>query len=1298
MRFNGNITIATAQTWIEFFRRSVVATVGSSLRTVPATGAILVDAGMSYDPEGVLDSAAFTYDWACRVLDLHCCHVVGQQKNGTNPGQLLYEPTTDFPVRTLGAVVNISVQVRPGNSTTYQGVYAVVHVVTTESSPGLTLECETNCDPGNTLQVEPLELHTESDILGTTEFALTEYPAGFLLQDWTLSKNASDIRLKVPSDVFKVEGFYTIRLTDVFGDLTRISEWRFHVYNNPEPTSAENGDFSTVCALLPADGVSLLDTFCVQCEEFTDPLGPIQTEVTLELVPNVNDMATVKFPGDIPATDRRIVRPPLRFWIMGMMLEKLSMVPIENRYGIRGVALSVVMLTDVPELVSGKSQNQEATTVGFECLDIMDDTYLNHLFPEYPNRQLFADISMPQIHVRIQREEQTDVSEKVYHVGGDSDSLVRVPSYSALPNGDCPVEKNAGVQYLESNFNPYEYSNNSQVVRSEVIGLHVKCGNITLPVSGLSDPIDILIRRKNESFEESIYAFQSSSLLGNLTVKIALNSLYEESSPFTLHDRTRFLFEKGSVDSFLVSTAQPLGGLTHLRVWHDSSGHSPGWFLRQIVVTNRGTGETSFFLCNRWLAADEDDGKVHRILIQAEPDEMTKFQNLFFAKSARDMNDDHVWFSVLGRPARSPFTRVQRLSCCLTLMYCTMLANIMFFGRGDDFDPPAPIRFAGMVIKPPISLPELMISIQSAAIILPVNLIIVFLFRHAKSATKPNGEKEQKVKTTTVNRTKQMPSLTYHSDDPDTPTSWSYVIGVWRYPGFTGGSSGHPQPQASRVESNNSTNEPENSKKAKFSLPLWTTYIAWFLIWAASFVASYFTVLYTLSFGRAKAEAWLVTFLTTFFTDLFLMQPFKLLAVAVLFALIAKEPIEDEDPPPSSLQEDEEYLQTNADNLKRPETATGWTNYFRKEKARDSNASNKKDHEPARLHNILAKQREARKRRSMVLEVLFFGLFLTVLLVMSYVERSTMAYHMTQNIQNTIIGGGEVSFSEVKDISSFWTWMNLSFIPVMYGASMNNVKDNQEDALQFSYLVGPVQLRNIRIKPDLNCQIPVQMMAVESHCNLPYSEGVADTHNYIQGWIPDNSTDNTTDDVCTENPVPSDATRSPTYSHCDDGQEMWKYTFVSFANGFPYVGQHGIYRGGGYVASLGTTNQSSSNITAYLQQHSWLDNQTRAVFIEVTLYNPHVDLFSVFSIAVEFTNTGGVYRSSEAVTLRLRQHDAVLLLVLRGFLALFLVYFAFTEAKKLFVRPLDYVIEVWNWMELFIVTTENDVQFQYIYA
>eukprot|EP00058_Branchiostoma_floridae_P001035 XP_002586523.1 hypothetical protein BRAFLDRAFT_106423 [Branchiostoma floridae] len=263
------------------------------------------------------------------------------------------------------------------------------------------------------------------------------------------------------------------------------------------------------------------------------------------------------------------------------------------------------------------------------------------------------------------------------------------------------------------------------------------------------------------------------------------------------------------------------------------------------------------------------------------------------------MNDDHVWFSVLGRPARSPFTRVQRLSCCLTLLYSTMLTNIMFFGRGDDFVPPAPIRFAGIEIKPPISLPqnsskdrepagietllaeqresrkrrnfvlqvllfglfvtvvmvmsyverspmayhmsqhvqnlildggevsfsELMISIQSAVIILPVNLLIVFLFRHANSAANPEGEKGKKTKPAVGSRIKEKLYLTYSSNDPDTPTVWRGVVGARRYPAY---STSFSAPRGSRMESDESTKEAEGTtlrNKTKFSLPWWTTYI-----------------------------------------------------------------------------------------------------------------------------------------------------------------------------------------------------------------------------------------------------------------------------------------------------------------------------------------------------------------------------------------------------------------------------------------------------------------------------------------
>lgn len=53
-------------------------------------------------------------------------------------------------------------------------------------------------------------------------------------------------------------------------------------------------------------------------------------------------------------------------------------------------------------------------------------------------------------------------------------------------------------------------------------------------------------------------------------------------------------------------------------------------------------------------------------------------------KTAKDFQDGHIWFSVINRPPCSPFTRVQRVSCCFSLLLCTMLTSIMFWGIPTD--------------------------------------------------------------------------------------------------------------------------------------------------------------------------------------------------------------------------------------------------------------------------------------------------------------------------------------------------------------------------------------------------------------------------------------------------------------------------------------------------------------------------------------------------------------------------------------------------------------------------------------
>ena len=116
--------------------------------------------------------------------------------------------------------------------------------------------------------------------------------------------------------------------------------------------------------------------------------------------------------------------------------------------------------------------------------------------------------------------------------------------------------------------------------------------------------------------------------------------------------------------------------------------------------------------------------------LDAVSEEEIKFKQKhnFMVKSTNDLRDGHIWLSIFSKPARSTFTRVQRLTCALSLILTTMLTNIMFYGIATD----DPADQAGMAGGITISLSAIVIGIQSSLIMFPVNLLILQLFLKVK--------------------------------------------------------------------------------------------------------------------------------------------------------------------------------------------------------------------------------------------------------------------------------------------------------------------------------------------------------------------------------------------------------------------------------------------------------------------------------------------------------------------------------------------------------------------------------------
>ena len=128
--------------------------------------------------------------------------------------------------------------------------------------------------------------------------------------------------------------------------------------------------------------------------------------------------------------------------------------------------------------------------------------------------------------------------------------------------------------------------------------------------------------------------------------------------------------------------ARPLGTLEHLRICHDNSGKGfmASWFLKFIVVQDLQTREKFYFICNDWLDINRENGSINRLLSVAGDAQKTDFKYLFEKQTKEKLSDGHMWFSIIGRPVQSSFTRTDRLTCCFVLLFLSMMMNILYYG------------------------------------------------------------------------------------------------------------------------------------------------------------------------------------------------------------------------------------------------------------------------------------------------------------------------------------------------------------------------------------------------------------------------------------------------------------------------------------------------------------------------------------------------------------------------------------------------------------------------------------------
>lgn len=217
-----------------------------------------------------------------------------------------------------------------------------------------------------------------------------------------------------------------------------------------------------------------------------------------------------------------------------------------------------------------------------------------------------------------------------------------------------------------------------------------------------------------------------------------------------------------------------------------------------------------------WLSLELGDFCLERVVRLSSSDDLSSSQGMLTSNVKYKFFDDHIWLSVGYRKTRSSFTRVQRLCCCMSILYLMMITNAMWFGKGN-----ATGNQAGIVIGPiSMTVMQIYTSLMSSVIVLPPILIITTIFSNAAERKSTNPK-------------------------------------VGNHAGLSA---------ADRANSN---------KKKKRKLPWWTIFFAYTLVVLAIAASAFFTILYAFEWGKSKSEQWLVTFCLGFFESVVLVQPIK---------------------------------------------------------------------------------------------------------------------------------------------------------------------------------------------------------------------------------------------------------------------------------------------------------------------------------------------------------------------------------------------------------------------------------------
>uniref|UniRef100_A0A8C3QIS3 Polycystin 1, transient receptor potential channel interacting n=1 Tax=Cyanoderma ruficeps TaxID=181631 RepID=A0A8C3QIS3_9PASS len=739
-------------------------------------------------------------------------------------------------------------------------------------------------------------------------------------------------------------------------------------------------------------------------------------------------------------------------------------------------------------------------------------------------------------------------------------------------------------------------------------------------------------------------------------------------------------FHRNSLDVFQIATERSLGSIWRIRIWHDNKGLSPSWYLQHVIVRDLQSSKSYFFLVNDWLSveSEDNDGLVEREVFAAS-DELRSFWRIFVAELQRGFFEKHVWLSLWDRPPRSRFTRVQRATCCCLLIFLFLCANAVWYG----------VVGSVHLSLIPVSVDTVAVGLVSSVVVYPLYLVILFLFRMARGKVR-RGDGLTHSDQQSLEIDNYLDSSILDSSFPTFPglqaevtaslphlVPWPSSEALLSWPDLLSDPSimGNTIQKLKRGRASRhlGLEAPLATEEDTLSLGIHQGQPRYFsasdedlirqiladggsgisqdlgpymradtdLISAQPLLcprgpfAGMFTALSLLllplpvadqTFRKRLLPPWcsllahgisLLLFAASAGVSVWIGVGFSssvalMWLISGIFSFLASFLVWE----PLKVLLEALYFSLVAKRLHPEEDDT-----LVEQPCVEHVSERISKVRPPQGFALFQAKEEARKVKllhRMLKNFLIYMMFLLVVLLTNYgdASRTSRAFLLQSSIKQQL---GSNDFLLIKRSDQFWLWMSQVFLPYLY-----NNGSGQES---HSTTLGTARLRQLRLLALDTSRDPGAATA-----SLGTLFATAD---YGVGWE----------------------------STAGNGTAAWAHSAPDLA-GIWYWGYISFYDSSGYVQELGPSLEESRAQLEFLQQHTWIDNMSRAVFVELLQYNPSVDLHVAVTLRLEFPGAG---QAIAAVTISpfplLRLSTGVTLqLLMMVFLMLFVVYFVVSES------------------------------------